>query len=151
MHNTILKQQESLVKQQQVFTDYLQTESTLRKEQTALMQKQLNALIALAPSKARVPSAHQLMVYHLTAQCLTRIQCKQLQQILYQSKVSSLHPYQCLSNLTRNNYWHPTWSQLPISKSRSHLASEPNLSNFPMIPVLHRFNPYCKVATKTLR
>ena len=56
--SNIKMQQESVVKQQQVFTDYLQTESTLRKEQIALMQKQLDALIALTPSKACVPPTH---------------------------------------------------------------------------------------------
>ena len=58
MHNAILKQQESIAKQQQAFTDFLQTESTLQKEQTTLVQKQLDALIALAPAKVQVPPTH---------------------------------------------------------------------------------------------
>ena len=58
LHSSIIKQQEALVNQQNVFTKYLHNESSLRKEQNALLQKQLNAIIALAPAKARVSSDH---------------------------------------------------------------------------------------------
>ena len=58
LHSAIIKQQEALVNQQNVFTKYLHDESSLCKEQTALLQKQLNAIITLAPTKARVPSDH---------------------------------------------------------------------------------------------
>ena len=71
LHSAIIKQQEVLVNQQKFFTEYLITESTLRKEQTNLMQKQLNAILALAPSKERVPPAHfhpPLMVSRLKSQ-----------------------------------------------------------------------------------
>ena len=58
LHSAIIKQQEILVNQQKFFTEYLITKSTLQKEQTNLMHKQLHTILALAPSKERVPPAH---------------------------------------------------------------------------------------------
>ena len=51
LHHTIIKQQETLKNHQKVLTPYLYTESSLQKDHTTLMQKQLNAIIALVHAK----------------------------------------------------------------------------------------------------
>jgi hypothetical protein len=58
LHNAICKQQETLLKQQQTLREFLTKESQLCRQQTALLQKQLDAIIALAPPQHRVPATH---------------------------------------------------------------------------------------------
>ena len=58
LHDIILKQQETLVEQQCTLTEFLQMETKLCRDQAVLMQKQLDAIMALAPTTAQVSKSH---------------------------------------------------------------------------------------------
>ena len=49
---------DATLKQQETMTNYLKSKSEQRKVHTVLMQKQLDAIIALVPKKPRVPPSH---------------------------------------------------------------------------------------------
>ena len=131
--------------QQKFFTEYLITESALQKEQTALTQKQLNAILALTPSKTRV-------LLHIFNQAQSTESCSQVPQINqhttyvrkyvhhHRNWTHNLHPTSPLIPQIRKTHRLPTQLQHWHHNKGLHLVSEPMQHISMTTPALHPFN-----------